>query len=116
MTKKIVFISHVTEEKELAIKTKELIETSFLGMIEVFVSSDEHNVSLGQKWLDNITNSLKTCAIEIILCSPKSISRPWINFEAGACWIRDIPVIPFCHSGMIPSKLPMPLNLLRNCK
>lgn len=49
MDKKIVFISHITEEKELAVKTKELIEESFLGMIEVFVSSDEHSISLGQK-------------------------------------------------------------------
>jgi hypothetical protein len=113
MDKKIVFISHITEEKELAVKTKELIEESFLGMIEVFVSSDEHSISLGQKWLDNITESLKSCAVEIILCSPKSIKRPWINFEAGAGWIRDIPVIPFCHSGMKPSLLPMPLNLLQ---
>jgi len=113
MDKKIVFISHISEEKELAIKTKELIESSFLGMIEVFVSSDEHSVSLGQKWLDNITQSLKTCAIEIILCSPKSITRPWVNFEAGAGWIREIPVIPLCHSGMTPTKLPIPLNLLQ---
>jgi hypothetical protein len=113
MDKKIVFISHITEEKELAVKTKELIEESFLGMIEVFVSSDEHSISLGQRWLDNITESLKSCAVEIILCSPKSIKRPWINFEAGAGWIRDIPVIPFCHSGMKPSLLPMPLNLLQ---
>ena len=113
MDKKIVFISHITEEKELAVRTKELIENSFLGMIEVFVSSDEHSIALGQKWLDNITQSLKSCALEIILCSPKSVTRPWINFEAGAGWIREIPVIPLCHSGMTPSKLPMPLNLLQ---
>ena len=112
--KKIVFISHITEEKELAHLVQELIEKSFLGMIEVFVSSDEHSISLGQKWLDNITEALKSCAIEIILCSPNSIKRPWINFEAGAGWVRDIPVIPLCHSGLTPSKLPMPLVLLQS--
>jgi hypothetical protein len=111
--KKIIFISHITEEKELAIKTKELIEQSFLGMIEVFVSSDENSISLGQKWLDKINDSLQSCAIEIILCSPASIKRPWINFEAGAGWIRGIPVIPLCHSNLSPSKLPMPLVLLQ---
>ena len=116
MTKKIVFISHITEERELAIALKELIESSFLGMIDVFVSSDEHNISLGQKWLDNITTALKTCTIEIVLCSPKSILKPWINFEAGAGWIRDIPVIPLCHSGIEPEKLPLPLNLLQATK
>src|SRR5450432_37671 len=44
---------------------------------------------------------------------PISVKRPWINFEAGSGWIRDIPVIPLCHSGMAPSALPVPLNLLK---
>jgi hypothetical protein len=113
MTKPIVFISHITEEKELAVKLKRLIETSFLGMIEVFVSSDEHSAALGSRWLDNISDSLKNCSVELILCSQKSISRPWINFEAGAGWVRGIPVIPLCHSGMKPAALPIPLNLLQ---
>jgi TIR domain len=81
MSKSIVFISHITEEKPIAIAFKDLIETSFLGMIDVFVSSDENSISTGQRWLDNITTALKECSIEIILCSPKSVSRPWINFE-----------------------------------
>lgn len=113
MSKSIVFISHISPEKEIAIAFKELIEKSFLGMIDVFVSSDDDSIRMGQRWLDNITLALKTCSIEIILCSPKSIIRPWINFEAGAGWIREIPVIPLCHSGMEPSKLPLPLNLLQ---
>lgn len=116
MSKSIVFISHITEEKDLAIKLKELIENSFLGMIEVFVSSDETSISAGSRWLDNITDSLSNCAVELIICSPKSVTRPWINFEAGAGWVREIPVIPLCHSGMEPVKLPIPLNLLQAAK
>lgn len=116
MTKPIVFISHITEERELAHKVKKLIEDSFLGMMEVFVSSDETSISAGSRWLDNISEALGTCSIELILCSPKSIQRPWINFEAGAGWVRGIPVIPLCHSGMEPSKLPIPLNLLQSIK
>ena len=109
----LVFISHIVPENEVAIAFKELIEASFLGMIEVFVSSDEHSIAMGQRWLDEITKALKTCSIEIVLCSPQSVKRPWIHFEAGEGWIRDIPVIPLCHSGMVPSKLPLPLNLLQ---
>jgi hypothetical protein len=114
--KPILFISHITEEKDLALAFKDLVEKHFLGMLEVFVSSDEHSIGMGQRWLDNITNALKSCVVEIILCSPQSLKRPWINFEAGAGWIRDIPVIPLCHSGMEPSQLPMPLNLLQAAK
>lgn len=116
MDKPIVFISHITEEKEIALEFKELIESSFLGMLEVFVSSDATSISAGARWLDNITDSLKNCSIELILCSPKSVKRPWINFEAGAGWIKDIPVIPLCHSGMEPAQLPTPLNLLQAAK
>ncbi len=115
-SKPLVFISHITEEKEIAVAFKVLIESSFLGMLDVFVSSDDDSIHMGQKWLDRISSGLKTCAIEIVLCSPKSILRPWINFEAGAGWVRDIPVIPLCHSGIEPAKLPMPLNLLQAAK
>ncbi len=113
MSKKIVFISHIAEEKEIALELKVLIESSFLGMIDIFVSSDYESVHLGRKWLDDITSSLRNCDLEIIVCSPKSVERPWINFEAGAGWIRDIDVIPLCHSGMEPANLPVPLNLLQ---
>lgn len=114
--KPLLFISHITEEKELAIAFKDLVESQFLGMLDVFVSSDEDSIAMGQRWLDNITVALKSCAVEVIICSPQSIRRPWINFEAGAGWVRDIPVIPLCHSGIEPSQLPMPLKLLQAAK
>ncbi|MDY6965500.1 MAG: toll/interleukin-1 receptor domain-containing protein [Halobacteriota archaeon] len=111
--KPVIFISHIVEEKEVAIAFKELIENGFLRMVEVFVSSDEESIQMGQKWLDKITNALKTCTVKVIICSSKSVYKPWINFEAGAGWIKDIPIIPICHSGMEPSKLPVPINLLQ---
>lgn len=113
MTKPIVFISHITEEKEIAQALKQLVESTFLNMIEVFVSSDPTSIKLGKKWLDEITYALKNCAVEIIISSPESVKRPWINFEGGSGWVRDIPVIPLCHSEMVPSKLPAPLGSLQ---
>ena len=113
MNKPVVFISHVTEENEVASAFKDLVESSFLNMLEVFVSSDPNSVAMGQKWLTAITEGLRTCAVEVIVVSPKSVRRPWIQFEAGAGWIRDVPVIPLCHSGSRPSELPVPLNLLQ---
>jgi DNA-binding MarR family transcriptional regulator len=111
--KPLVFISHISEEKQIAYALKEIVETTFLNMIDVFVSSDPTSVRMGRKWLEEITQGLKACAVEIILASPESVKRPWINFEAGCGWIRDIPVIPLCHSGMVPSKLPSPLSALQ---
>lgn len=51
----------------------------------------------------------------IVLCSPVSITRPWIPFEAGAGWSRKIPVIPVCHSGLTPGELPLPFSTLQEC-
>ncbi len=120
--KPIVFISHIDEEKTVAILLKDLLTERFLGMVEVFVSSDAGSISMGQKWLSKITSALKTCSVEIVICSPWSVTEPWIHFEAGAVYIRtgagggDIPVIPLCHSGVKPSELPMPLNLLQGAE
>lgn len=113
MEKKCVFISHINEEREIAIALKKLLDQAFLGMIDVFVSSDPRSLPAGEKWLSRITQALQDCAVEIIIASPRSVARPWINFEAGAGYVRDVPVIPFCHSGMFPDKLPKPLCFLQ---
>ena len=40
MDRPIVFISHISEESAIAVTIKKLIDESFLGMLDVFVSSD----------------------------------------------------------------------------
>lgn len=91
---------------------KTLIEESFLNTVKVFVSSESDSIALGERWLENITNGLQNCVAMLVLCSPQSVGRPWINFEAGAGWTRGIDVVPICHSGMSPNTLPIPLQLL----
>ena len=114
MQKPLIFISHIADEREVAMALKQSVNEAFIGLIDVFVSSDPNSLAMGQRWLDEITHGLKNCSIEIVLASPASIRRPWINFEAGAGWVRDIPVIPICHSGMTPDTLPPPLKSLQS--
>lgn len=114
MKKPLIFISHITSEKEIALALKELVNKAFIGMAEVFVSSDPDSIAMGGKWLEEITHALKGSAVELVLASPNSIKRPWINFEAGAGWVRDIPVVPICHSGMTYKTLPSPLSSLQS--
>jgi hypothetical protein len=111
--KKLVFISHITEESDLARILSEEIRSSFLGLFDTFVSSDGESLPAGGRWLDSIDAALTNSAIQISLCSPMSIKRPWINFEASASWIRRIPVVPLCHSGLSKSGLPIPLVMLQ---
>jgi hypothetical protein len=99
-------------KKNSPFSLKKLIEDSFVGAVNIFVSSDSSSNGVGERWLDNITNSLKLCVIAILLCSRESINRPWLNFEAGAVWMRNISVVPICHSGLCRTELPIPLSLL----
>ena len=82
----------------------------------MFVSSDQESIQAGESWLDALQRNLTTASMAIVLCSPVSISRPWLNFEAGAAWLRKIPVVPLCHSGLELEKLPMPLSALQGGK
>jgi len=111
-----IFLSHVTVEHDLAALLKQKIEKHFLEQVDVFVSSDQESIQAGEPWLDALQRSLTTAGMAIILCSPVSISRPWLNFEAGAAWLRKIPVVPLCHSGLEPEELPMPLSAMQGGK
>jgi hypothetical protein len=108
-----VFISHISEEHELAIRLKQRLEKDFLNQVAVFVSSDQESIQAGASWLDAVRSSLETSVLQIVLCSRASVIRPWINFEAGAAWLRGIPVVPLCHSGLGPDDLTMPLSALQ---
>lgn len=110
----LIFVSHISEEAELAKHLKNRIERDFLGMVNLFISSDGESISAGSKWLDSIEEALRDAQIEIVLCSRESVSRPWINFEAGAGWIKEIPIVPVCHTDLSPSELPVPLNMLQS--
>lgn len=49
----------------------------------------------------------------IILSTPESLKRPWINFEAGAANILNKQIGPICFNGQRPGSLPSPLNYVR---
>ena len=111
--KTLVFISHITEEAKLANILKSHLEEAFLRMVDIFVSSDSKSIVPGDPWLNKIVHALQNASLALILCSQRSIKRPWINFEAGACWVRDVPIIPVCHTDLHPGGLPNPLNSLQ---
>ena len=58
--------------------------------------------------------ALNAADVQILVCSRESVGRPWVNFEAGAVWLRRIPVVPVCHSGLAADDLPAPLNMLQS--
>lgn len=100
MAKSKLFISHISDESETAQVLKRHLAKDFLNLLDIFVSSDRKTIAAGSKWLDEVSFALRDAQIEIVLCSKESTARPWVNFEAGAGWIRGIRVIPVCHRGL----------------
>jgi TIR domain len=113
MSKPVIFISHISEEADLAAHLKAALSRDFLSIPDVFVSSDTQSIGAGSNWLSSIEDALRDARVLLILCSAASIRRPWIHFEAGAAWMRQIPIIPVCHSAFHPPELPMPLSVLQ---
>jgi hypothetical protein len=65
MSQASIFISHINEEHEVASSLKEYIESSFLGMVECFVSSDREGIKYGNQWMEILDEQIKKGVIPI---------------------------------------------------
>jgi len=108
-----VFISFVHEEIEWAECVQSFIRLMFDSTAEPFMSSDKFQVYAGEKWLDRIMDELKGAKVVLLMLSENSVQRPWVNFEAGAAWTRNIVTIPICFGGLQKDNLPKPYSSLQ---
>lgn len=112
-----VFLSHIDEERDLALLLKDTVEAEFSGFVEVFSFSDADMNPAGGNIIRTLERNLLTTTSGVFLVSSASLARPWINFELGALWMCQIVhkeqdpilIIPFCHSGAAIDTLPMPI-------
>jgi hypothetical protein len=108
-----VFISHITEEQEVAAKLKSGLRHAFGSKLNVFVSSDYMSIPGGDQWYSRIVESLKTVQVVLVLLSDQSVDRRWINFEAGIGVGADAQVIPLVIRGFGKSDVGPPLSQLQ---
>jgi hypothetical protein len=111
MDTKDLFISHISEEGEVASLLTTMLRKDFAGLMDCFSSSDIGNIGAGENWLTAVERALNQAKAVIVLCSKASVDRPWVQFEVGAAWMKGVPIIPVCHSGMTVDDLQMPLSL-----
>jgi hypothetical protein len=108
-----VFISFIHEESGYAEAVQAFI-THVLGVeAKPFLSSDKFQVYAGEKWLEKIMGELEEAKVVILMLSEESVKRPWVNFEAGAAWTRQITTIPVCFGGLRKDNLPKPYSSLQ---
>jgi hypothetical protein len=103
-------VSHASGEAQLAAILKQHIADDFIGLIDVFVSSDGTSIAVGEHWLEGVIQALQSAELFAVLCSQQSIERRWINIEMGAALARSKPIIPICHTDLKPGQLQRPLE------
>ena len=110
MDKYSIFLSHIHEERKLAETIKESIEEVFMEAVHVFVSSNEDDIRVGTEWFNEIEDQLSSAETIVLLLTPSSIKRPWINFEAGGAWALGKHVVPVAAKGLEIDDLPPRFN------
>ncbi len=106
----MVFISHIAEEKSAAIWLKQKFEETLGIGVEIFVASDRESIPSGTQWYQGIVDKILSSKVVILLVSPRSLIRPWINFEAGiALGASRSQIIPVIYLGAENQPLSFPL-------
>jgi TIR domain len=107
-----VFLSFIHEQQSVAVAVQKLLQDN-LKRHKVFLSADVWQVLAGENWLDRIKEELSSAKVVILLLSKLSVDRPWVNFEAGAAWLSNKPIIPACFGGVSKEGLPKPYSSIQ---
>ncbi|HDR7685307.1 TPA: toll/interleukin-1 receptor domain-containing protein [Bacillus toyonensis] len=103
-----------SESRQLAGIFKEWLP-NVLQYIEPYMSAED--ISLGERWNNNITDSLEEAVFGLIFVTPSNINAPWINFEAGALSkTYDSKVVPILYDADVMILNQGPLKQFQSAK
>jgi hypothetical protein len=105
-----IFISHIHEDAAVAGALRGLIATELELEGEIFVSSNQFEMLVGDDWLAKIKRALTDASVVILLFSKRAVRRPWVNFEAGAAWLTGKAIMPVCFGNMTVGSMPEPYS------
>lgn len=110
--KKKIFISHNSQDKDLAELIAKLISKLTIKQVTLWFSSDNAaggGFNPGDEWYNEIIKQINECDLMLALTTPNSIDRPWIYYEAGFAKGIKRQVVPICL-GIKREELKSPLN------
>jgi hypothetical protein len=108
----MIFLSHVSADGELTRLLQSDLDSRFLGALSFFNTSNR-SIHPGEHWFSVILDRLKKCDVLLAIMSPAGLRSPWVNFEAGAAWLRGASVIPCCAGQVRKASLPAPYSTLQ---
>lgn len=102
-----IFISHATANARLARTLAEALER--LGAT-TFLASRAGDLRADEDWLRSIERALQKANVYMVLLTPESTLRPWVNFEAGAAWFSDKQLLFVRVQALAPGDIPLPIS------
>jgi hypothetical protein len=105
----LVFLSHAAKDQEIAIYLKKIIEGAIPGS-DVFVSSDTEDLRPGDEWVKRIRENLRDANVLLLLASERGLNRPWVWYETGSAWSREIRMVPCCLGRVRKNGLSAPFS------
>ncbi len=80
-----IFISHAVANKDIAKFLAETLEAARED-VTTFLASRPGDIRADEDWLRGIERALQEADTYMVLLTPESVLRPWVNFESGAAW------------------------------
>ena len=102
------------ESKQLATIFKDWLP-NVLQYVDPYMSAKD--ISLGERWNNNITGHLEETVFGLIFVTPSNINAPWINYEAGAlAKTFDSKVVPILYHADVMLLNQGPLRQFQSAK
>lgn len=82
----LIFISHDSQDAELAEAFGKLVTNVSAGVLKVFRSSDTkgtQGIEYGAEWYPTLMKKMESASDVVCLLTERSLNRPWILYEAG---------------------------------
>ena len=105
-----VFLSHATQDKEIARLFADLLGNASLGFIEPWFSGSLEGVKPGTPLFAQLHDALNETDRVVTLITSASLNRPWLLYESGyVAGRRGAQVIPLLF-GVEKASVPSPLH------
>jgi hypothetical protein len=104
-----IFISHAIANKTIARSLADTLEAARKD-VTTFLASRPGDIRADEDWLRGIERALQEANTYIILLTPESVLRPWVNFESGAAWFFQRQLIFVRIQALSTDDIPLPIN------
>ena len=104
-----IFISHAVANKIIAQALADELEAAGED-VTTFLASRPGDIRADESWLDGIERALQEADIYIVILTPESYLRPWVNFEAGAAWSFKRQLVFVRIQALSTDDIPSPIN------